>query len=418
MANKNRNNRNRQDNLNSPRPNPSKNQNNPQKGNVRQNIGQNIRQNVSNVNKQFVSPNKDVNNALQHEQVKKQILEQPINKNSNVSNMYAFGNTARCKAEVNEDAFFIDKIGPFVVLITADGNGTHDGMVNSGNMAIQLMADYLKRIIKPVTRIEDMQNIIDTGFYIVSRCFISVNALGKGYEGIYAGMSVCVIDDISSCMVFGNVGNGEIHLLRGGQFALLNNPHSEAYVAYQHNSNGGIWNDEDWRSHMKRGIVTSALGAMDNYQCEIKLLQLKTDDIVFMSTDGLMYMTGPTGIGEILGEYSENMAEGVNKVLQKADSMGCQDNCTLICAYIITDHGMNLTRTKEKEFQNNALKDTFNTMVTSPAEAEAQKIRSINKVKNQQSSTSFNPYLNMNAGNNTSNDFNPYDDSDVYDPYR
>lgn len=380
------------------------------------------------------------------------------NQDTSVKNLYAYGNTTRCKPKVNEDAYYVGTIEHFVVMIVADGNGTKEGMVNPGNMAVTLMIDYLNTAINKDTRIEEVQKILDNAFYMISRCFISVGAIGADYQNIYACMSVALIDNISSCMVFGNVGNGEIHLLRNQTFTLLNKVHSEAYDAFEANSQGELWNSEYWRTNMKRGIVTSALGVFDKPKADIQLVQLTKDDIIIMVTDGLMYLTGPIGIAEVLAEFTDNMNKGVDKVLQKAESYECPDNCTLLCAYIITDNGMTLTKAKEREFQNNSLKTTFDTMVNQPVTQDIQRakqreileanatmanpyIQVPNTPRNdvpsqrisvpdnipdnvEQKNTSsdfdpnFNPYLAMNTTDNNSETSDKNEDVyNVYDPY-
>lgn len=315
------------------------------------------------------------------------------NQDTSVKNLYAYGNTTRCKPKVNEDAYYVGTIEHFVVMIVADGNGTKEGMVNPGNMAVTLMIDYLNTAINKDTRIEEVQKILDNAFYMISRCFISVGAIGADYQNIYACMSVALIDNISSCMVFGNVGNGEIHLLRKQTFTLLNKVHSEAYDAFEANSQGELWNSEYWRTNMKRGIVTSALGVFDKPKADIQLIQLTKDDIIIMVTDGLMYLTGPIGIAEVLSEFTDDMNKGVDKVLQKAETYECPDNCTLLCAYIITDNGMTLTKAKEKEFQNNSLKTTFDTMVNQPVTQDIQRAKQREILET--SATMANPYIQV-----------------------
>lgn len=315
------------------------------------------------------------------------------NQDTSVKNLYAYGNTTRCKPKVNEDAYYVGTIEHFVVMIVADGNGTKEGMVNPGNMAVTLMIDYLNTAINKNTHIEEVQKILDNAFYMISRCFISVGAIGADYQNIYACMSVALIDNISSCMVFGNVGNGEIHLLRKQTFTLLNKVHSEAYDAFEANSQGELWNSEYWRTNMKRGIVTSALGVFDKPKADIQLIQLTKDDIIIMVTDGLMYLTGPIGIAEVLAEFTDDMNKGVDKVLQKAETYECPDNCTLLCAYIITDNGMTLTKAKEKEFQNNSLKTTFDTMVNQPVTQDIQRAKQREILET--SATMANPYIQV-----------------------
>ena len=112
-----------------------------------------------------------------------------------------------------------------------------------------------------------------------------------------------------------------------------------------------------------------------------------------MVTDGLMYLTGPIGIAEVLAEFTDDMNKGVDKVLQKAEAYECPDNCTLLCAYIITDNGMTLTKAKEKEFQNNSLKTTFDTMVNQPVTQDIQRAKQREILET--SATMANPYIQV-----------------------
>lgn len=251
--------------------------------------------------------------------------------------LYAYGNTAKCNPNINEDAVYVGDINGYIVMMVADGNGTKKSMINPGSLAISIAVDYLKNFITDKTSIDDINAQIKYMMYTISRSFLSINAIDEKYANIYASLSVLVINNITLKGVAASIGNCEMRLIRNGQLKRLNHLHCEAFELF---SKGEI-NEDEFFTHPKRAILTSALGVFDMPKFDILQEQFNSNDIILLSSDGLHRIIHPTEVLQLLSKY-DDMNEGVDNVLIKASDDGCEDNCTLICCYINDDNGMSI----------------------------------------------------------------------------
>lgn len=262
--------------------------------------------------------------------------------------LFAYGNTARCQMEINEDSYVVKKIGDYIVLMVADGNGGSKGMINVGTLATNVMVDYLTHLIKPTTSIIDIYNFIESGMFTASRCFLSINAIDEKYSNVYASMSVVVIEEISLNMVVASIGNTELRLIRNGQITRVNKLFSEAYDLYIKNE----IDEFELYSHPKRAILTSALGVFDEACVDVVKTQLMQEDILLLSSDGLYRCMSPQQIVEKLAKNGDDISKAVDGILQDADKLKCPDNCTLICGYVYNDNGASIDKTYTPQVDN------------------------------------------------------------------
>lgn len=250
--------------------------------------------------------------------------------------IYAFGNTSKCNQKFNEDFYYVSKIGDYIVLAVADGNGGLNGSVNPGALAITLITDFFKHLIKPTTSIKDISASMELGMFFASRGFLAVNAVDERYANMYASLTVAIIEDVSLNMVVGSVGNTEIRLFRNGEYSRITTLHSEAYDLMKK----GEISDEDIYLHPKRGLVTSALGVFDTPKIDVFERQLMKEDILLFATDGLYRVMNPGTVLQLLADNSTNIQKAVNQILKEADDNECPDNATLIVGYVQDDNGI------------------------------------------------------------------------------
>lgn len=253
--------------------------------------------------------------------------------------VFAYANKAKCEAEFMEDSVYVSNIGKYVVLMVADGNGTTSGQVDSGILATSLGTDWLNHLLlapdgseKDLT-IEEVGQELEIAMFGLSRCYITMNALDEKFSTLFCSLIIAVIDELSLDMVTASIGNCEIHRVRNGTDELLNKVHSEAYELYK----AGKLPEGEWRDSPKRGILTSALGRFDEPSVDLLQSKLEPNDIIFMTTDGLLHVTGPAGILEELFNNSSDIAQATDAVLEKAVEMECPDNCALVVGYVLDD---------------------------------------------------------------------------------
>lgn len=253
--------------------------------------------------------------------------------------IFAYGNKAKCEPKYNEDNFLVRKVGKYVVLMIADGNGSEPGNVDAGSLCTSLAVDWVAHGLmkangeeKDLTP-EQVGDVLNSALFGLSRVFISINALDDKYSSIYTSLSVAVIEELTLDMICASIGNCEIHRVRDGKDEILNTIHSEAYKDFQ---NGNLTED-GWRESPKRGILYSALGGFDEPSIDVFETTLQPDDIVYISSDGLFHVTNPQGILEELFDHADDIPTAVDSVLEKAVDYKCPDNCSLIVGYVQND---------------------------------------------------------------------------------
>lgn len=240
--------------------------------------------------------------------------------------IYAYGNTEIGKVlEVNDDATHLEEIGPYYVLIVADGQNGCKGMASIGKIATTLMADYLRKIIKPDTSIQEIKSQMDGGLYLCSQCFLTLNAVDERYAGVYASLSTLILQRDTLQMVMASIGNTEIQLYRDKMFSRMSEVHSEAYNDLMK----GILAEEEFYISPKRGLVTSALGGIPITKMDIRSGTLRQGDIVFLVTDGIYRHVTPNEVLECC--YKEDSLNGgIDAALKLGNERGGLDNMTII----------------------------------------------------------------------------------------
>lgn len=244
--------------------------------------------------------------------------------------IYFYGNTAQCQSDKQEDAIFMSETDDYYVLMIADGNGGQAGDINTGQLAINIMNNYLEKVIYPGATLDDIRDSMDFGMFLVSQAFLSINAVSERYRNIYASLSVVIISKTTHKMMFSSCGNTEIQLIRDGKLQRINRIYSEAYEALKR----GEIEERDFYIHPGRSMLTSALGVFPIPSADTMLFgQLKENDIFILTTDGVYRYLNPDIVISILGEAG-NIQDGVNQILTEVNDMGGEDNASLIVGHL------------------------------------------------------------------------------------
>lgn len=244
--------------------------------------------------------------------------------------IYFYGNTAQCKNNIQEDAIFMSEIEDYYILMIADGNGGQAGEINTGQLAINIMHNYLQKIIGSHTSLDDIRDSMDFGMFLVSQSFLSINAISERYRNIYASLSIVLISKTTHKMMFSSCGNTEIQLIRDGKLQRINRIYSDAYEALKRRE----IEEKDFYIHPGRSLLTSALGVFPLPSVDTMLFgQLKENDIFILSTDGIYRYLNPDIVISILGE-APSIQEGVNMILEEVNDKGGEDNASLIVGHL------------------------------------------------------------------------------------
>lgn len=249
-----------------------------------------------------------------------------------MNKIYFYGNTTQGQLDKQEDAIHMSEIGDYYILMIADGNGGQSGDINTGQLAINIMLNYLNKIV-PNSSIIDIRDSLDFGFFLISQAFLSINAVNERYRNIYSSLSVVIISRLSHKLLFASTGNTEIQLIRNGKFQRMNKVYSEAYEALKRNE----IEEKDFYIHPGRALLTSALGVFPEVTTDIMLIgELKEGDVLFLTTDGIYRYLNPDQVIERLVEAS-SINDGVNSVLKEIQDIGGEDNAALIVGNVYNE---------------------------------------------------------------------------------
>lgn len=245
-------------------------------------------------------------------------------------NLYSYGNKKQCQLDKQEDALYVGEIEDYYLFIVADGNGGVVGGINTGQLAVNLVKNYLTKAINASTSIQDLYNHLDVAIYLASQAFLAVNAIDVKYESVYASLSVLLTSKGTYNTIYASTGNTEIQLIRDGEFKRVNQVFSETYEALMK----GEVEEHDFYIHPGRGVVTSALGVFKEVNTDIfPMGNLKQNDIILLTTDGIYRYLNPDLVIQTLAE-ADSIENGVNDVLEKVNEEGGEDNATLIVVHI------------------------------------------------------------------------------------
>lgn len=243
-----------------------------------------------------------------------------------ITNIYFYGNKRQCDMKIQEDAFAVYNLHGYTILMVADGQGGIAGSINTGQLAINIMKNYLSVIIQEKTGLAEIEKALPQAFYTASQAFLAINAIDERFTNVYSSLSVAIISEISHNLLIGSIGNTEIIRVSDGSIQRINYCHNEA----QKEIDKGELDEIDYYFSPGRAICTSALGVFPNINVDISLVgPLKKGDILVLTTDCIFRYMSPLDMFAKVAQH-KTIDEGVECVLQELEEQKAQDNEALI----------------------------------------------------------------------------------------
>lgn len=259
---------------------------------------------------------------------------------------YAEKNLGR-ERELNEDNCFCypdngqAKSGILSVLIVADGMGGHD----AGDVASNLACSYLDHLFAKGgyhnfaksldLASEDFQNIIRRAFLEINqRVLERANAFRQQRSmGSTCVLGIIVYDakrDKTSLFV-GSVGDSRCYIVRGNEIILATQDDSYVWELYKK----AEISYSDIQTHPQRNIITQALGTSETITPQVNRIDLESNDIVLLCTDGLHGSISDQHIKKIL-KGSSNAKTACVRLIEAANKAGGKDNIAVAVAYCLS----------------------------------------------------------------------------------
>ncbi|BDR56088.1 Stp1/IreP family PP2C-type Ser/Thr phosphatase [Xylocopilactobacillus apis] len=234
------------------------------------------------------------------------------------------------KRENNEDAIgvFTNKSQETLAMI-ADGMGGHLGGDVASNIALKLVGTSFEQT-KDLNA-ESFISWVDAELFKVNDTIIEqsettmkLHGMGTTFVGVFLSNQKQI--------VFANLGDTRGYLFRSGSLEQI----TVDQTLVNELLHKGELSEEEAEVFPNKSIITSSLGVDKRVDAVYKTIDLKGDEIILLSSDGLTNMVSDD---EISKELSSNAApqQIVDNLVEKAIKNGGLDNISIILG--ISDRG-------------------------------------------------------------------------------
>lgn len=236
------------------------------------------------------------------------------------------------KRDHNEDSIAVDPNIGLVVL--ADGMGGYKAGEVASAIAVNVVMEEVRNSLK-----QEPPEVLDreTGFCRGS--LLVRDAVVKANDAIYEtaqkqpqcqgmGTTVVAVLFYNNRMSIAHVGDSRLYRLRGGELTQITVDHS----LLQELIDKGFYTVEEARHSNQKNLVTRAMGVEPGVDTELQEEPVEPGDIYLLCSDGLSDLVSDEEIHLTLEEYSANLDEAADTLIQQANRQGGSDNISVLLA--------------------------------------------------------------------------------------
>jgi serine/threonine protein phosphatase PrpC len=234
------------------------------------------------------------------------------------------------RREQNEDAIGIDE--PAGIFLVADGMGGHQHGEVASRETIGAMHKKLSAAKGVFDRFRDDPTDASQAAAVaavvkaVEETCAHVFELGgrSGASRTRMGSTLDAVVRVGDRVILAHVGDGRIHLLRGGRCYRLTEDHT--LVAEQ--IKAGLLKESEAEESTFKGVLTRAIGTHRSVKVDTLILDLSPGDVLLMCTDGLHRYAGADDLARLLGPTPAPAMVG--KLIEHANAQGGADNVSAV----------------------------------------------------------------------------------------
>lgn len=235
--------------------------------------------------------------------------------------MIAFGTTdIGQKRSINQDSIFVSEtsIGKLPNLfIVADGMGGHKAGDVASRTSVETFVDFIIH-----TEMSDPVSIIDAAIKQANDKVFELASNNPDYVGMGTTFVVaCVIDDK---VYIANVGDSRLYLINN-DIVQITRDHS---LVEEMVSIGELARNEA-RTHLKKNIITRAVGVEQNVVADIFQIDIQSGDKLLLCSDGLSNMVEDYDIKKVV-TGNESVKDSVLQLVDMANANGGKDNISAV----------------------------------------------------------------------------------------
>lgn len=236
--------------------------------------------------------------------------------------MRAYGMTdIGLNRSVNQDYIYYTQnpVGQLPNLfIVADGMGGHKAGELASSCAVELFLEEsrMRRSGSPISIIGEAIQQVNHKVYVKSKS-------SPDYEGMGTTLVAAVIS--GTVLYVANVGDSRLYVI-GDTMRQITRDHS---LVEEMISMGEI-NKKEARNHVKKNIITRAIGVNSKVMADFFEVELSEREAVLLCSDGLTNMIEEADIFHIINHKQTTTKEKVLHLIELANKNGGRDNISVI----------------------------------------------------------------------------------------
>ncbi|MBO4331402.1 MAG: Stp1/IreP family PP2C-type Ser/Thr phosphatase [Oscillospiraceae bacterium] len=201
-----------------------------------------------------------------------------------------------------------------------------DGMggAKAGNVASGMALECFNRVfLDNFSGFEDSRALIERVVREANSAIYSKSESDERFAGMGTTLVAAVVSGDRALVA--NIGDSRCYIVGSGGIRQLTKDHS---VVEEMVDRGEITRADAWL-HPRRNYITRALGTERDIQCDIYTVELESEDMLLLCTDGL---SGVLGAQEILFEliYGGERETAIDRLIDITLARGAPDNVTAV----------------------------------------------------------------------------------------
>ena len=222
----------------------------------------------------------------------------------------------------NEDACFV--LLPDKVYVVADGVGGGNAGEIASRTAVNVIANYV--VEHPIADMTNKYAIVNYLQSCLDEANSKIFSMANTYEENTGMATTAVIVYAAAGKVYiTNVGDSRVYLYRGGQLVQLTEEQTYVNTLVK----AGILSKEQAEVDERKNVITKALGAESTVEPDFFQIEMMTDDIFLICTDGLYDEVENPEIIQVLSK-NQSMSDVCIELINRANKNGGRDNITII----------------------------------------------------------------------------------------
>lgn len=232
------------------------------------------------------------------------------------------------KRKVNQDSFLMEpKARLFVV---ADGMGGHAGGETASKLTVEtviqsILADQASRLNS------EPQDLVMGAVHRANTAVFSTAEKDKGLTGM--GTTVVTMFFSADKLFVGHVGDSRVYMAKRGQIWQITKDHSLVNEKLK----AGIITREQMKRDKSRNVITRSVGFESSVLVDVYQKEISPGELYFACSDGLSGMVEDREMLAVIDELgwdTDDLTPLVNKLIEKANEHGGDDNVTVVVARV------------------------------------------------------------------------------------